>query len=57
MSGLQHPPRFSFIIPANAQTERAVNPNPLAPIAAGERIEALDVLRGFALVGILLMNM
>jgi len=34
-----------------------VNPNPLAPIAAGERIEALDVLRGFALIGILLMNM
>ena len=34
-----------------------MNPNPLAPIAAGERIEALDVLRGFALIGILLMNM
>ena len=29
---------------------------PLAPIAPGERIENLDVLRGFALLGILLMN-
>lgn len=28
----------------------------LAPIAAAERIEAMDVLRGFALLGILLMN-
>lgn len=28
----------------------------LAPVAAGERIEAMDVLRGFALLGILLMN-
>ena len=29
----------------------------LAPIAATERIEAMDVLRGFALLGILLMNL
>ncbi|MFP7722742.1 DUF418 domain-containing protein [Lysobacter sp. A3-1-A15] len=28
----------------------------LTPVAAGERIEAMDVLRGFALLGILLMN-
>lgn len=28
----------------------------LAPVAPGERIENLDVLRGFALLGILLMN-
>ncbi|HEX5756791.1 MAG TPA: hypothetical protein VFY12_10625, partial [Arenimonas sp.] len=28
----------------------------LAPVSAGERIEAMDVLRGFALLGILLMN-
>ncbi|TWI01051.1 uncharacterized protein IP90_02673 [Luteimonas cucumeris] len=28
----------------------------LAPIAAAERIETMDVLRGFALLGILLMN-
>jgi uncharacterized protein len=34
-----------------------VNPTQLAPIAPGERIAALDVLRGFALGGILLMNM
>ena len=34
-----------------------MNTTPLAPIAPGERIAALDVLRGFALIGILLMNM
>ena len=28
----------------------------MAPIAAAERIEALDVVRGFALFGIFLMN-
>ncbi|HEU0153396.1 MAG TPA: DUF418 domain-containing protein [Arenimonas sp.] len=31
-------------------------PAPLAPVAPHERIEAMDVLRGFALLGILLMN-
>ena len=34
-----------------------MNATPLAPIAPSERIDALDVLRGFALIGILLMNM
>src|SRR5450830_110068 len=29
---------------------------PLAPIAAGQRIEALDAVRGFALLGICVMN-
>lgn len=29
----------------------------LAPIAVAERIEAMDILRGFALLGILLMNL
>ncbi|MES2299852.1 MAG: DUF418 domain-containing protein [Pseudomonadota bacterium] len=29
---------------------------PLAPLADGERIEALDVVRGFALIGVLIMN-
>ena len=28
----------------------------LAPIAASQRIEALDVVRGFALLGIFMMN-
>ncbi len=32
------------------------DPAPLAPVSARERIEALDVVRGFALLGILLMN-
>lgn len=31
-------------------------PAPAAPVTAGERIELLDVLRGFALFGILLVN-
>lgn len=31
-------------------------PEPMAPIAAAQRIEALDVVRGFALLGIFLMN-
>lgn len=34
-----------------------MNVTPLSPIAPTERIAALDVLRGFALAGILLMNM
>ncbi|UWX03683.1 hypothetical protein H1235_12790 [Pseudoxanthomonas sp. NC8] len=33
------------------------NPTHLAPVAPAERIATLDVLRGFALAGILLMNM
>ena len=32
------------------------NTIPLAPITSGERIQALDSIRGFALLGILLMN-
>ena len=31
-------------------------PAPLAPVAESQRIEALDVVRGFALLGIFLMN-
>ncbi|MEO8804741.1 MAG: DUF418 domain-containing protein [Burkholderiaceae bacterium] len=31
-------------------------PAPFTPIASGQRIEALDVVRGFALLGIFLMN-
>ncbi|XHS76915.1 DUF418 domain-containing protein [Burkholderiaceae bacterium UC74_6] len=31
-------------------------PAPLVPVAASQRIEALDVVRGFALLGIFLMN-
>lgn len=34
----------------------AAPPAPLAPVAAPERIAEMDVLRGFALLGILLMN-
>jgi uncharacterized protein len=49
---------------ATMQTEPAIPPiisdwqcQGLTPIAAGERIETLDVLRGFALLGILAVNM
>jgi uncharacterized protein len=35
----------------------AVNTVKLGPVAPGERIEIIDVLRGFALFGILLVNM
>jgi len=35
---------------------KPVNAEPLAPIASNERIQALDVVRGFALIGIFLMN-
>jgi len=31
-------------------------PEPFTPVAEGQRIEALDVVRGFALLGIFLMN-
>ncbi|MFQ3199279.1 MAG: hypothetical protein ACI81A_003013, partial [Paraglaciecola sp.] len=31
-------------------------PSPLIPVAPDQRINALDILRGFALIGILLMN-
>ncbi len=37
---------------ANSQTSKST----LAPIAANQRIAALDVIRGFALIGIFLMN-
>ena len=33
------------------------HPGPAAPVATGDRIAALDVLRGFALLGIFIMNM
>ncbi|MEW6252954.1 MAG: hypothetical protein AB1716_20135, partial [Planctomycetota bacterium] len=35
----------------------ANEPRPLRPVEAGERIVAVDALRGFALLGILLVNM
>ncbi len=44
--------------PASA-TEPPANPPapaPFTPVGAGQRIEALDVVRGFALLGIFLMN-
>lgn len=34
----------------------ASSPAPFTPVAESERIEALDVVRGFALFGIFLMN-
>ena len=34
----------------------AASTRPLAPVAVGERIDVLDVLRGFALLGVLVSN-
>lgn len=34
----------------------AVNRDRLGPVAAGERVDLIDILRGFALLGILLVN-
>ena len=42
--------------PADAPAAPAAAPGPLAPVAGGERVEEIDVVRGFALFGILLMN-
>lgn len=39
-----------------AETMASTNNTPLAPIAESKRIDALDILRGLALIGILLMN-
>lgn len=36
--------------------KQAQEPGPMGPTTAGERIVALDVLRGFAVLGILVMN-
>ena len=41
---------------ALASQTSAVAAPPFAPVAEGQRIEALDVVRGFALFGIFLMN-
>ena len=43
-------------VPATESPETPPDPEPLAPVAESQRIEALDVVRGFALFGIFLMN-
>lgn len=40
----------------NTPSEIITSAPPLSPVAADQRINALDILRGFALIGILLMN-
>ena len=42
--------------PATEPPANPPSPAPFAPVATGQRIEALDVVRGFALLGIFLMN-
>ena len=42
--------------PATEASTTPPSPTPFTPIATGQRIEALDVVRGFALLGIFLMN-
>ena len=41
---------------ADAQVEPAAPQSPLAPVSDSERVHEIDVVRGFALLGILLMN-
>ena len=43
-------------VPATEPPTSPPAPEPLTPVAESQRIEALDVVRGFALLGILLMN-
>jgi uncharacterized protein len=43
--------------PAAIDDPVGVEKSPLQPVAAGERIQLIDVLRGFALFGVLLANM
>lgn len=42
--------------PATASAASPPGPAPFTPLAGSQRIEALDVVRGFALLGIFLMN-
>ena len=42
--------------PATEPSVLPASPAPFTPVALGQRIEALDVVRGFALLGIFLMN-
>lgn len=41
---------------SNEEAQTKTHSIDLAPIAAAKRIDALDILRGFALIGILMMN-
>ncbi|WP_226989297.1 DUF418 domain-containing protein [Paraglaciecola arctica] len=41
---------------AVANAALTTTPAPLTPVASDQRINALDILRGFALIGILMMN-
>ena len=54
----QDPPPLDAAPPLESPAAPAapLGPGRLAPVAVGERLEALDVVRGFALFGIFLMN-
>jgi uncharacterized membrane protein YeiB len=43
-------------VPATESPLIPPSPVPFTPVAESQRIEALDVVRGFALLGIFLMN-
>jgi uncharacterized protein len=43
-------------VPATEPLATPPSPGPFTPVAESQRIEALDVVRGFALLGIFLMN-
>lgn len=53
------PPQETIASQEEAETRQDVDEqlgSPLTPVTAGERYEAVDVLRGFAVLGILAMN-
>jgi uncharacterized protein len=49
-------PAVEILLPPGSEEELAGPPRAVAPVKRAERISSLDVLRGFALLGILMLN-
>lgn len=49
-------PSVEILLPPGSEEELAGPPRAVAPVKQAERIASLDVLRGFALLGILMLN-
>ena len=50
------PPELATEWAAGSADTTAPPPPPMTPVNSTQRIEALDVVRGFALIGIFMMN-
>src|SRR5687768_1847180 len=48
---------MTAVLTEEAARQPPVVPRPMAPVDAGERIDVLDILRGFAIFGILVVNL